>query len=97
MSERERNILLFLNDVIEAIEKINTYTNNMTYEDFLKDEKTKDAVLRNLEVIGEATKNIPEAIKEKYKSVNWKAAAGMRDKLIHGYFGINFAIGLGND
>jgi hypothetical protein len=92
MFKGRRNILLFLSDIIEAIEKIDKYTEDMTYEKFLQDDKTKDAVLRNLEIIGEAVKNIPDEIKRKYNFVNWRAASGMRNKLIHEYFGVNFAI-----
>jgi uncharacterized protein with HEPN domain len=66
MYKGDRSIILFLNDIIEALEKIETYTSAITYEQFIKDEKTKDAVLRNLAVIGEAAKNISSIIKEKY-------------------------------
>jgi len=65
---------------------------DMSRVEFLKDDKTKDAVLRNLEVIGEAAKNLPQKVKEKYDDVDWKAAAGMRNKLIHEYFGVSFSI-----
>jgi hypothetical protein len=54
--------------------------------------KTKDAVVRNLEVIGEAVKNVPDEFKEKYPEIKWKAIAGMRDKLIHEYFGVSFSL-----
>jgi len=58
MFKGDRGIILFLNDIIEALEKIDAYTSAITFEQFIEDEKTKDAVLRNLEVIGEAVKNI---------------------------------------
>ncbi len=61
----------------------------MSYEDFLEDTKTQDAVVRNLEIIGEATKSLPLKFKESYQEIPWKSMAGMRDKLIHDYFGIN--------
>ena len=86
---KKRNIRLFLNDILQSINKINEYTQNMRYDEFINDEKTKDAVVRNLEIIGEATKNIPDEIKKKYPEVNWKSVAGMRDKLIHEYFGVD--------
>lgn len=92
MSNESRDVKLYVNDIIEAIQKIESYTNQMSYENFLKDEKTQDAVLRNLEVIGEATKNIPNTIKDKYTDVNWKEATKMRDKVIHGYFGVSLFI-----
>lgn len=88
----KRDIGLFINDLIEAIEKIETYTSRMTSEEFAKDDRTKDAVVRNMEIIGEAVKNIPDSVKEKYSHVNWKAVSGMRDKLIHEYFGVSFPI-----
>jgi len=66
---KKRNIQLFLDDILESIRKIKAYTQNMGYGEFIRDEKTKDAVFRNLEVIGEATKNIPDEIKERYPGV----------------------------
>lgn len=92
MSKKRKNIKLFFNDILKSIEKIETYTQDINYDQFLKDEKTKDAVVRNLEVIGEAAKNIPSNFKEKYPNTNWKAVSGMRDKLIHQYFGVSFLI-----
>lgn len=88
----KRDITLFLQDIIDSIEKIRIYTQGMSYEDFLQDDKTKDAVIRNLEIIGEAAKNIPKEIREKYPEVDWKSAIGMRDRIIHGYFGVSFLI-----
>ena len=92
MYKGDRSFILFLNDIIEALEKIETYIKDMSYEEFIKDDKTKDAVLRNLEVIGEAAKNLSIIVKEKYPAVKWKAIMGMRDKIIHEYFGVSFSI-----
>ncbi|MFX0097854.1 MAG: DUF86 domain-containing protein [Candidatus Hodarchaeota archaeon] len=89
---KKRNIMLFFTDMIEAIDNIMTYTLNMDYDEFMKDRKTKDAVVRNLEVIGEAVKNLPKETRKKYSEVNWKAVSGMRDKLIHEYFGVSYQI-----
>ncbi len=86
---KKRNIKLFFVDMLEALQSIKEYTQDMDYGDFIKDKKTRDAVVRNLEIIGEATKNIPEEIKDKYPEINWKVIAGMRDKLIHEYFGVS--------
>ena len=88
----KRNIKLFFMDILESIENIKEYTQNMNYSDFKTDKKTRDAVVRNLEVIGEAAKSMPDEIKNKYSQVNWRAIIGMRDKLIHGYFGVSLQI-----
>jgi len=64
----------------------------MTGEDFLKDMKTQDAVIRNIEIIGEATKKLSDDIRSKYPEIPWKGLAGMRDRLIHQYFGVNLDI-----
>jgi uncharacterized protein with HEPN domain len=85
-------ILDYLDDIREAVEKIERFTNGMDYDEFTKDPKTVDAVLRNFEVIGEAGKNIPEEIRREYDDVPWSEMAGMRDKLIHGYATINLQI-----
>ena len=61
----------------------------MSYSDFVRDDKTASAVVRKLEIVGEAVKNIPDEIKEKYPQIPWKDMAGMRNKLIHGYFGVD--------
>lgn len=64
----------------------------MSFEDFARDKKTINAVIRSLEVIGEATKNIPKSIRDKHPSIPWRKMAGMRDKMIHEYFGVDVKI-----
>ena len=87
-----RSTLDYLDDILDAAGKIETFTRGMSYEEFSGDDKTIYAVTRALEVIGEATKCIPHQVRERYPSLPWSEMAGMRDKLIHAYFGINRAI-----
>jgi uncharacterized protein with HEPN domain len=82
----------FLKDILDSIERIENYVLDLDYEDFSNDQKTVDAVIRNLEVIGEATKNISEEFRNKHPNLPWREMAGMRDKLIHGYFDVMYSI-----
>jgi len=82
----------FLSDIKEAMENIVTYTKGLNFDEFVKDRKTQDAVIRNLEVVGEATKNVSGDLKNKYQKIPWKKMAGLRDKIIHHYFGIKYDI-----
>lgn len=88
----EEEVLDYLEDIVEGAEKIERFTDGMTDEEFERDEKTVDAVLRNLEVIGEAAKNVPEDVRREYSEIPWAEMAGMRDKLIHGYATIELEI-----
>ena len=90
MSKRTEEDLL--KDILEGARRILLYTENMDYDAFLEDLKTQDAVIRNLEIIGEASKNLSAEFRNKYTKIPWKSIAGMRDKLIHDYFGINIDI-----
>ncbi|HDD46451.1 MAG TPA: DUF86 domain-containing protein [Candidatus Aenigmarchaeota archaeon] len=89
---RKRSDREFLLDIKEACERILKFVEGMDYDEFANDEKTQDAVLRNIEIIGEAVKNLSEEIKTKYQDIEWKKISGMRDRLIHFYFGVNLDI-----
>ena len=78
---------MFLVDIVEAIDAIKEFTEGMDFDTFQADRKTKAAVVRYLEVIGEAVKNLPADLRGAYPDVNWHAMAAMRDRLIHAYFG----------
>lgn len=79
----------YLEDIIDSIEKIEEFTKGKSLKYFNKDYKTFFAVIRALEIIGEAAKKIPNDVRNKYKEIPWSKMAGMRDKLIHEYFGVN--------
>ena len=84
-----RNYLLFLDDISIRIDKINSYIDGMSFEEFVQDDKTVSACIREIEVIGEATKQIPKEITDKFDELPWSLMAKMRDKLIHWYFEVD--------
>ena len=90
MSERNDSDLLA--DILEAAQRILTYTAESDYDGFLTDTKTQDAVIRNLEIVGEAAKNLSQAFRERHSQLPWRSMAGLRDRLIHDYFGVNLDI-----
>lgn len=85
-----RDSTLYLKDILAAIESIEGFIAGMDLETFQADDKTTSAVMRKLEIIGEAVKQIPDEIRQKHAHVPWKEMAGMRDKLIHFYFGVDY-------
>ncbi len=80
---------VYIDDIKFCIGRILEYTKDVTYEEFNEDYKTYDAVLRNLEIIGEAVKNIPEEVKSQNTFIAWKKIAGLRDVVIHDYSRVN--------
>jgi len=77
---------------LKCIDKIEEFTKDMDFDEFVEDDRTSSAVVRKLEIIGEASKNIPEFIKDRYGEIPWKDMARMRDKIIHFYFGVDYEI-----
>ena len=77
-----------LQDILDAIDRISSYVEGMTYEDFLADRKTQDAVTRNVEIIGEAARSLSEQFKQEHSSIPWQDIVGMRNVIVHHYFGI---------
>ena len=84
-----RNIALYVRDILQNMQDAEEFIQGMSYEQFAADKKTFNAVLRSIEVIGEAAKNVPAVIRDKYPTVPWKEMGAMRDKVIHFYFGVN--------
>lgn len=92
MMSSDRDPLDYVVDILHSIEKIEEFTSGMSFDDFVADEKTVYAAIRALEIIGEASKRIPEATRERYSSVPWREMAATRDKLIHGYIGVDLNV-----
>lgn len=88
----KKNTLIFVKHIAESIELIEDFSKGLSLSDFLHSVKTQDAVIRRLEIIGEATKNIPKSFRIKYPQTRWDEMARMRDKLIHHYFGVDLKI-----
>lgn len=83
---------VYLQDVLEAIARVEAYTRGLSREDFIGNPEKVDAVVRNLEIIGEAVKQVPEAVRDANPNVEWRKIAGLRDILIHQYFGVDLDI-----
>ncbi len=88
----KKDVFTFLEHILECIQLIEEYTRDKTEEDFFGSVQLQDAVIRRVEIIGEAVKNIPRKIKEGYPEVPWKEIAGMRDIIVHEYFGIDLEL-----
>jgi uncharacterized protein with HEPN domain len=87
-----RDYKVYLEDILDAIHKIRVYTGDISFSTFTADSKTFDAVVRNLEIIGEAARGVPELIRSKHPEVDWKRITGLRNILIHEYFGVDAEI-----
>ena len=87
-----RDYGLYLKDILAAINSIEVFVEDMSFEQFRADDKTTSAVIRKFEIIGEAAKHIPEKILKQHPDIPWKEMAGMRDKLIHFYFGVDYQL-----
>ena len=87
-----RQPLIFLEHILESIELIEEYIENIDKDSFIKSKNIQDSVIRRLEIIGEAAKNLPFDFREKYNSIEWNKIAGMRDVLIHHYFGVDLKL-----
>jgi len=87
-----KNNLIFLEHILESIKDLEEFTENIDKQALLKNKEKQRAVVRQIEVIGEAAKNLSNDFKKKYSSVPWKEIIGTRDKLIHHYFGVDFEI-----
>lgn len=86
----KRKFTFFIKDILESLESISNFIEGLDYQNFIEDDKTLSAVVRKIEIIGEATKNIPSSVTSKYINIPWSDMAKMRDKVIHSYFGIDY-------
>jgi uncharacterized protein with HEPN domain len=88
----KRDYRVYLSDILQAFHDASQFLEGISYEEFIADRKTISAVVRELEIVGEATKQLPISIRKKYPDIPWSDMAGMRDKLIHFYFGVDMEI-----
>ncbi len=92
MKSEEREYILYLEDMLESMSLISEYIETLDFDSFKRNRKTVDAVVRNLEIIGEAAKNIPQNIKEQNTEMPWRQMYGLRNLIIHEYFGLDYEI-----
>lgn len=88
----KRPVDLLLGDIVESIERVEQYIKGISFEEFIKDQKTIDAVVRNLEIIGEAASRLPDDFKERHSNIEWHKVVGLRHRIVHVYFGIDLQI-----
>ncbi len=92
MTKKERKYRLFLEDILTSMNRIAEYIKGLDFNEFKSDYKTVDAVIRNFEIIGEASKNLPEELKKKYPEIPWNEMYLMRNRISHEYFGVDYEI-----
>ena len=92
MKPSERDFILYLEDIVLSMQRVQEYITGLDFKHFKWDYKTVDAVIRNFEIIGEASKNLPEAVKDKYTNVPWEEMYRLRNRISHEYFGIDYEI-----
>lgn len=88
----QRNVIVFLDDILDCIERIEQYIEDVSEVEFERNTEKQDAVIRRIEIIGEAVKNLPVVLREQYSEIPWRQIAGMRDMVIHQYFGVTIAL-----
>jgi len=89
MTKKSRNHIHYLEDMLESMRRIQRYTEGISFEEFTLSTLKTDAVIRNLEIIGEASKNVPESLKSKYPEIPWRSMYGLRNYMVHEYFGVD--------
>ena len=92
MKPNERDPILYLEDIVLSMQRVQEYISGLDFQHFKWDHKTVDAVVRNFEIIGEATKNLPQELKDKYTAIPWEEMYRLRNRISHEYFGIDYEI-----